>query len=199
MASPPKRSTAKKSARPAKNPRTSSASPDSEPEYIDPLKPFKWRDPRKAISDFAEQKLAVEHICRCLAQGGVELQVIRYHMIPRISKETLAKWRASTPEWNEAIDEAFEVGCALDVMKAQSIADGIQPLTYGHTTAAQRARYRQDVRRDRLRINNIWKRVEAINRRYKPRQILEGDDDHPLTPSTYQIMPVAPKAEAEDE
>lgn len=113
-------------------------------------------------------------------------------MVPRIAKETLKDWRELHPEWNAEIDEAFDVGCALDIMRAQEIADGILPLTYGHTTAAQRAAFRQNERRDRLRIHNIWRRVEAINRRYKPRTIMEGDDDHPLIPSKFEITPVRP-------
>lgn len=170
----------------------------SQDDWIDPTMPFRWRNPEQLVAADFEKEEAIQHVCRCLSQGGVELQVILYHMVPRIPSRTFASWRSANLEWSQDVDEAFEVGCARDIMKAQAIADGIQPLTYGHTTRAERAKYRADAKRDRLRINNIWKRVEAINRRYKPRNIIEGDKDHPLIPSKYVITPVKPSADAED-
>jgi hypothetical protein len=174
------------------NSSTRVSSPKPDPDYVDPLKPFHWREPGLRKFTDEERQRAVDHICRCLAQGGVELVTIRNTMVPKLPKQTLTEWREMHPEWDQAIDDAFDAGCALDVLKAQRIADGIQPLTYGHTTAAQRSQYRQDVKRDRLRIHVIFKRVEAINRRYKPRNIIEGDEDHPLVPSKFEITPVKP-------
>lgn len=111
-------------------------------------------------------------------------------MVPRIPKVTLHDWRERHPDWNQAIDEAWEIGCAMEVMKMHRIADGAQPLVYGHTTATQRAQYRADVKRDRLRINGIQWSLERLNRRYQNRQVLAGDSDAPLIPSTFMIQPV---------
>lgn len=159
--------------------------------YIDPRAPYPWRDTSDGYPNDNERAEAIKHIVRCLSQGGVELCVILWHMVPRVSKASLFNWRKAHPEWDEEIEEAFETGCAMDVMKTQEISDGLLPITYGHTTKEERAKYRAEARRDRLRVNNIWKRVEAINRRYKPRTIMEGDEDHPLQPSVYQMMPTA--------
>jgi hypothetical protein len=170
---------------------------NSQPEWIDPLQPFQWRDPAKAQSTAEERKVAIDHICRCLAQGGVELIAIQYSMVPRIPSMTLHHWREENDEWNAQISDAFDVGGAIDMMKAQRIADGIQPLTYGHTTKAQRAQARANERRDRLRVHVMFRRIEAIHRRYKPRTILEGDNEHPLIPSKFEITPVRPQVRDE--
>lgn len=112
-------------------------------------------------------------------------------MVPRIPKQTLHEWRRKRPEWNQEIDDAWEVGCAEDQMTILRIGDGIQPLMYdGHTTRAQRAKYRADVKRDRLRIWAAQQRLQALNRRYSERHVLAGDMDAPLIPSKFVVTPV---------
>lgn len=112
-------------------------------------------------------------------------------MVPRLHRNTLYEWRTKHPEWNEELDEAWEVGCALDQMEIIDIADGIPTLKFGGTTRAQRMQYRMDVKRDRLRIYAREKRLQSLNHRYTTRQVIAGDADHPLIPSNFIIQPVA--------
>jgi hypothetical protein len=114
-------------------------------------------------------------------------------MVPVIPKPTLHEWREKNPEWNQAIEDAFEVGGASDMLEIKAIVDAVQPLQYGHTTFAQRAQHKADVRRDRLRAWQRMERVKALHRRYRDRQILEGDKDNPLIPSTFIIQPTRAK------
>lgn len=114
-------------------------------------------------------------------------------MVPVIPKPTLHEWREKHPEWNQAIEDAFEVGGASDMLEIKAIVDAVQPLQYGHTTFAQRAQHKADVRRDRLRAWQRMERVKALHRRYRDRHILEGDKDNPLIPSTFMIQPVRAK------
>ncbi len=177
-----------KATRPTSNERCS--------KYSNPtdLQPFRWRDPRKLHSTEAERQVAVDHICKLLSRGGVELIWICYHvMVPVIPKPTLHEWREKHPEWNQAIEDAFEVGGASDMLEIKAIVDAVQPLQYGHTTFAQRAQHKADVRRDRLRAWQRMERVKALHRRYRDRHILEGDKDNPLIPSTFMIQPVRAK------
>jgi hypothetical protein len=100
---------------------------------------------------------------------------------------TLHAWRTKHPDWDAEIIDAFDAGGAIELRKVQAIADGIQPLTYGKTTKAQRAQHRADVKRDRMRMDAMFKRIEAVHRKYKPRTIMEGDEDHPLPAATYLV------------
>jgi hypothetical protein len=173
----------------SKNSSTTVTSPD----WIDPLQPFHWRDDKPdGYPTDVQRKRAVDHICACLAQGGTELITIQYACVPRIASATLLDWRKEHPDWDAAIIDAFDAGGAVEMRKAQEIADGMLPLTYGKTTQKERAKHRADTKRDRLRIHVMFKRIEAVHRKYKPRTIMEGDDEHPLIPSKFEITPVRP-------
>lgn len=95
------------------------------------------------------------------------------------------------------LDDAWEVAGSMDQREIIAISDGMVPLKYGHTTAAQRAQHRANEKRDRLRIYARQKRLEAIHRRYSPRHVLANDPDNPLMPSTFVIQPV--KAHHDDD
>jgi hypothetical protein len=182
---------------------TSSSSPKSSKEanrnrypgyHVEgnPLPPFKWRTRLEGYPNDAERFVAITHICELLRVGGNELILIQDSMVPRIPSTTLQLWREKNPEWDAMISDAFDTGGAIEMRRAQAIADGQQPLTYGHTTKAERAQHRADVKRDRMRLDAMFRRIEAVHRRYKPRTILEGDEDHPVLPAKYMMQPVKP-------
>lgn len=187
------------SSKPAKGSRASAISKKSSAKPSPPVTqtpaerfaPFVWRDPAKAQSTDAEKAVAVEHICKLLAGGGIEMIWILFHvMVPRIAKRTFMDWREAHPDWNIMVDEAFEVGGAVDMMNAMKVAEGLEPKYYGYETYPQRQRRRENEKRDRLRYHALMKRVQLIHHRYRDGIVVAGDKDSPLIPSVFQITPV---------
>ena len=137
--------------------------------------PFRWG---------GDWEKAIAHICERLSLGGVPLSVIRSEMEPKITKDQLRGRRDSHPEWNAAIEDAFETGMDVLARECLDIADDTEELVFdGTTTAASREKYRKSIKAKRLRIHTRMQLLKTWDHsRYGDKRTLAGDPNNPLFP-----------------
>jgi hypothetical protein len=148
-----------------------------------PRDPFPWTTRAEAI----------EHIAECLQLPCSPMSIILANMVPPLSRQSLRRWRDNDPELHERLNECAEVGhdaTALDIVDisdgngsaAQRWADKSDQI--GPTDRAKFKHNRDAVERDKIRCHYREKLLGRWSYRYAPRQVIAGDDEHPLNAMT---------------
>lgn len=139
-----------------------------------------WTDDEKAA--------AIDHLCEKLEEGLQSANTIMADMTPRLSKQTLHRWRAADEDIGRRIDEAFEIGCDRMAENGQKVADGVTGFSS------------KNVKRDRLKLFWMEKQLQVRNTRYRHRTVHQNDPDNPMPSMAPQfiIQPVQPDHGFED-
>jgi hypothetical protein len=147
---------------------------------VDPRKKFRWRNKGQAI----------DHIVACLQEPCTPLTVILRHMEPHLARSTFNGWREADPALHERLNEAADIGHDATALQIIDITDGNHPIDVDecekdpHAASAPKAKSRfrskDPEKRDLMRAEYRHKLLQVWSRSYTKRNILSGDDQHPL-------------------